>query len=194
MQRLFVAVTLPHAVRDRLAGLMCGAPGAKWTLRENLHLTLRFVGAVDEGAAADIDAALTQVDCPPFDLTLDGVGLFGTLRRPRTLWAGVAPSVGLTQLQARVEAAAQRVGQAAEGRKFAPHVTLARFDGAAGDRLGRYLEGNNLFRAGPFMVNGFSLMRSHLGRDGAFYEELRRYGANDAAPDAEDWTNQPESG
>lgn len=191
MLRLFVALTLPAAVRDRLCGLMGGVPGARWVPNENLHLTLRFIGDVDEGAAADLDAELSRTPFAPFKLTLEGMGVFGASRRPRALWAGVAPSPELDILQGRVEAAAQRAGQPAETRKFTPHVTLARLKGGD-DRLGRFLESNGLFRAGPFDVTGFSLMRSRLGGGDPIYDEVNRYG--DDAPDAEDWTDGPENG
>lgn len=194
MLRLFVALTLPADVRARLCGLMGGVPGARWVSNQNLHLTLRFIGEVDEGAAADLDAELARAPFTPFALTLEGVGVFGASRRPRALWAGVASSAELDILQGRVEAAAQRAGQPAETRKFMPHVTLARLNGG-GDRLGRFLESNGLFRARPFEVGGFSLMRSRLGGGDPVYDEVSRYG-DDAADggDGEDWTDGPENG
>lgn len=191
MLRLFVALTLPADVRERLRGLMGGLPGARWVPVENLHLTLRFIGEVDEGAAADLDAELARAPFTPFTLTLEGVGVFGASRRPRSLWVGVAPSAALDILQGRVEAAAQRAGRPAETRKFMPHVTLARLTGG-GDRLGRFLASNGLFRAGPFDVGGFSLMRSRLGGGDPVYDEVYRYGAD--AQDGEDWTDGLENG
>lgn len=191
MLRLFVALTLPADMRERLCGLMGGLPGARWVPSENLHITLRFIGEVDEGAAADLDAELARAPFAPFTLTLEGVGVFGASRRPRALWAGVAPSAELDILQGRVEAAALRAGQPAETRKFTPHVTLARLTGG-GDRLGRFLASNGLFRAPPFEVAGFSLMRSRLGGGDPVYDEVCRYGAD--AQDGEDWTDGPENG
>lgn len=195
MLRLFVALTLPADVRARLCGLMGGVPGARWVPGENLHLTLRFIGDVDEGAAADLDAEMARAPFAPFKLTLEGVGVFGASRRPRALWVGVAPSAELDILQGRVEAAAQRAGQPAETRKFMAHVTLARLNGG-GDRLGRFLASNGLFRAGPFAVTGFSLMRSRLGGGDPIYDEISRYGddAVDGAEDGEDWTDGLENG
>ena len=114
MLRLFVALTLPADIRERVCGLMGGVPGARWVPAENLHLTLRFIGDVDEGAADDLDAALARTQFAPFMLTLEGVGVFGASRRPRALWVGVSPSAELDILQGRVEAAALRAGQPAE--------------------------------------------------------------------------------
>lgn len=190
MLRLFTAILLPDDICDSLCGLTGGVPGARWTHPHDLHLTLRFVGETDEGTAADLDAALTQVEISPFDLTLAGVGIFGGERKPRALWAGVTAGPELSVLQGRVEAAAQRAGLPAETRKFVPHVTLARLNGG-GERLGRFLVEHSLFRAAPFPVTGFSLMESRPGGAGPIYRELRRYGADGPGTL---WTDEAENG
>ena len=89
MIRLFVALELPATVRERLAGLGGGVPGARWTEVHNLHLTVRFIGEVENGLIPDIDEALAGVSAPAFDLVLDGVGQFGSGSRSRILWGGV---------------------------------------------------------------------------------------------------------
>lgn len=176
MIRLFVALDFPPEVRERLAGLGGGVPGARWTEADNLHLTLRFIGEVPDDMAADIDAALAEIESPAFDLVLDGVGMFGSGRSARVLWAGVERSEPLTRLQSKVESALVRCGLPAEERKFSPHVTLARLRDAPKERLGRFLEERGLFRAGPMRIDRFTLYRSHLGKGGAVYEALREYG------------------
>jgi len=176
MIRLFVALDFPADVRDRLAGLGGGVPGARWTDSENLHLTLRFIGEVPEDTAADIDQALSEIEAPGFDLVLDGVGMYGSSRNARILWAGVERSEPLVHLQSKVESALVRCGLAAEERKFSPHVTLARLRDAPKERIGRFLEERGLFRAGPMRIGHFTLYRSHLGKGGAVYEALREYG------------------
>ncbi|HEY0835711.1 MAG TPA: RNA 2',3'-cyclic phosphodiesterase [Azospirillum sp.] len=175
MLRLFVALDFPADVRDRLAGLGGGVPGARWTEADNLHLTLRFIGDVPGDTAADIDAALAEVEAPAFDLVLDGVGVFGQGRNARVLWAGVERSDALTRLQAKVESAIVRCGLPAEERRFSPHVTLARLKNAPPERIGRFIEERGLFRAGPFPIGHFTLYRSHLGKGAAVYEALREY-------------------
>ena len=89
MIRLFVALPLPAAIRERLAGLGGGVPGARWTEVQNLHLTIRFIGEVENGLIPDIDEALAGVSAPALDLVLDGVGQFGSGSRSRILWGGV---------------------------------------------------------------------------------------------------------
>ena len=92
MIRLFVAIDLPQPVCDRLAGMGGGVPNARWVPPENMHLTLRFVGEVENGLAQDIDTALTKLHAPGFDIELDGIGFFGKASAARVLWAGVRRS------------------------------------------------------------------------------------------------------
>jgi 2'-5' RNA ligase len=173
--RLFVAVPLPEAVRDRLAGLGAGLPGARWVEADNMHVSLRFIGEVDEGAAEDLDAALSAIHGAAFDLSLAGVGCFESGRRVRVVWAGVNPSPALTHLHGKVESAVVRSGFGPERRKFKPHVTLARLKNTPVGKVGGFLEAGHGFAAGPVPVTRFTLYRSHLTRDGAHYEALAEY-------------------
>lgn len=175
MIRAFVALGLPDDLRERLAGLAGGVPGGRWVEPRNLHLTLRFIGETDQGRLADLDQELGQIAAPPFDLTLEGVGQFGSGRKIHTLWAGVEPSEALAHLQAKVESAVVRAGFAPEGRRFTPHVSLARLGGGPPERVMRFLAGNGLFRSRPFPVESFALYESHLGRAGPDYAVLAVY-------------------
>jgi 2'-5' RNA ligase len=175
MMRLFVGLGLPEGLGRRLAVLNGGLPGARWVTQENMHVTLRFIGEVDRAAAEDIDAGLAAVSAPGFDLHLRGVGTFGQGAKARALWVGVEPCEALGFLQAKVESAVVRAGQPPEGRKFTPHVTLARFAQADAHRLQMFVEGNSLFRAGPWSVAQFTLFESRLGKGGSVYTPLADY-------------------
>jgi 2'-5' RNA ligase len=175
MIRLFVGLEPPPEIRDRLAGLAGGVPGARWIEPGNLHLTLRFIGEVEDGMLADIHETLSGVSAPAFDLVLEGTGRFGTGARTRSLWAGVERNAALQHLQQKVESAVVRAGLPAEERKFSPHVTLARLKDAPAERVGRFLEERGLFRAGPFRVDHFTLFESRPGRGGPVYVPLGRY-------------------
>lgn len=175
MIRLFIGIAMPESVTDRLSQLASGLPGARWVAPENYHLTLRFVGAVDEGMAADIDAALDLVSAQPPVLTLSGLGCFGTGHKQRALWAGVEPSDALAHLQAKIESACVRSGLPAEERKFTPHVTLATLGDTPSAKLATYMGANGLFRAGPFTPDAYHLYESQWGRSGPTYLPLRDY-------------------
>ena len=169
MIRLFVGVAPPDDVRRRLAGICGGVPGARWTAAENFHLTLRFIGDVDEGDAEDFAHALAGVRVAAFDVTLAGVGHFGSADEARVLWAGVGKNRALIQLQRAVESALVRAGLPPEDRRFTPHVTLARLTDAPLPRVSAFLAQNALFRAGPFAVDGFTLFSSHRRAEGPLY-------------------------
>lgn len=174
--RLFIGLGVPEGLGQRLAILAGGLPGARWVAPENMHLTLRFIGEVSRDVAEDIDEMLAGVSAPGFDLHLQGVGIFGQGTKTRAVWVGVQPSDPLNFLQAKVESAVVRGGQPPEGRKFTPHITLARFSGHTdANRTQHFIEGNNLFRAGPWTVDRFTLFESHLGKGGSVYTPLADY-------------------
>ena len=174
--RLFVAIRPPAPVRDALLDAMHGVEGARWQDDDQLHLTLRYVGEVDLHIANDLAGALDSLRFDPFDLAVRGTGIFERRGRAHTLWAGIEQSRELATLQARVERTCQAVGLAAEGRKFAPHVTLARLNTASGT-VAPFLArtGDALF--GAISVDNFWLYESHLRAEGSLYERVRRYSA-----------------
>ena len=169
MLRLFVAIALPEDIRTRLSMLCGGVPGARWLSPETMHLTIRFIGEVPESTLSDIELALRQVHAPGFEIMLDGVGSFGNGDRPRVIWAGVERSPALDHLHGKIESALVRSGLPPEGRKFTPHVTLARLKGAKRGRVGDFLAAHNPFRAGPVRIRQFTLFSSFLSHSGAIH-------------------------
>ncbi|MGQ0662340.1 MAG: RNA 2',3'-cyclic phosphodiesterase [Pseudomonadota bacterium] len=175
MVRLFVGLELPEDVRQRLSGLCAGVPGAKWVGLQNLHVSLRFIGEVGEGEAEDIDAALAAVRTRRFELTLAGVGHFESGGQVRTLWVGVEKNAEVMALRGRVESALVRVGLAPAGRRFLPHVTLARLRDAPRARISAFLAHHALLRAGPVPVDRFTLYSSFLQASGAIHHPEADY-------------------
>ena len=174
MIRLFTAIEIPESLRMRLSLLQGGVPGARWSPPENLHLTLRFIGEVDEATANDIDDVLGSLRAPAFELTLKGVGEFGG-RDAHALWAGVAPSEPLHRLVAKIESALQRMGLEAETRKYTPHVTLARLRDAPAAKVREFLGTHAPFDSGLFRVRSFALYSSHPSAHGSLYRAERDY-------------------
>ncbi|RAU23779.1 RNA 2',3'-cyclic phosphodiesterase [Paramagnetospirillum kuznetsovii] len=174
MIRLFVGLDLPPALDERIAALGVGLPGARWVPARNLHLTLRFIGEVDEDTAEEIHYGLARLDVPGFDLTLTGLGLFGDSRRAHTLWLGVETSEPLGLLARLVDGAVVRAGCKPEPRRFSPHVSLARLKEADPARLQSFISEAPVFRART-PISDFALFRSVLHRDGPEYDVLERY-------------------
>ena len=177
--RLFVALALPHETRARLSRLATGLPGVRWLPPENYHLTLRFLGEMPGHRAEELDLALAALRGKQFTLQLSGVGVFEKSGRAQALWAGVARNERLHHLQNKIETAVQRIGFEPERRRFSPHVTVARLDGARLDggavKLVEWMQAHNLLRAEPVQVTHFTLFSSQLGKDGAVYTEEVEY-------------------
>ena len=126
MPRLFTGLEVPAAIGARLATQRGGLPGARWIEPENYHVTLRFLGDIDDAVAEDVIAALAEArPRDPVPIALDAVDAFGG-ERPRALYARVVPHPDLMDLQAEHERLVRQAGIAPETRKFTPHVTLAR--------------------------------------------------------------------
>ncbi|MCF6291054.1 MAG: RNA 2',3'-cyclic phosphodiesterase [Desulfobacterales bacterium] len=169
MPRLFTAIDLPARIKMQLVDLGFGIPGARWLAADQVHLTLCFIGEVDGAVFKDIREALTEVRSPGFSLRLKGVGHFPPRKAPRVLWAGVEANEALVRLRNQVQATLVRQGLKPEGRKYSPHITLARLNNAPANKIGQFLAGNNLFTSKPFAVAEFHLFCSRLTPKGAIH-------------------------
>ena len=168
MPRLFTGLEIPAELGETLAMLRGGLPGARWIDPENYHLTLRFIGDVDDDIALEIASVLGRVRRGSFDLRLDGLSSFGG-RKPRAVVAAVAPQPAVMELQAEHERLMQRVGLDPEGRKYKPHVTLARLRDSSSFEVAEYLSARGAFRSSPFPVSRFVLFSSRASVGGGPY-------------------------
>lgn len=169
MRRLFVALEMPDVIGNQLSGMLSGVPDARWVGPENFHLTLRFIGEVDAGVEEEIAYSLSRLRVPSFELALEGLGSFETRGRLRALWVGVRAEPALLALRNKVENAVVAAGLPAEGRKFKPHVTLARFSGTPVAAAGPYLAMHAGVRSTAFPVESMILFESKLGHGGPTY-------------------------
>ncbi len=174
--RLFVAINPPEAVRERIgAGTaeLRRLGGVRWVDPDALHVTLKFIGASDEGRADEVVASLRRVAAghAPFDVGLSGVGAFPSLRRPRVVWVGTAPSPELARLQGEIEAALEELGIEREERGFSAHITLGRARrGSAVDAQRLESLARRAAIRGSWRVENVDLMESRLRPTGAVYE------------------------
>jgi len=171
-------VLLPDIVRQQLSAaaerLRRHATDVAWVAPGNLHITLKFLGHVDEARVPALTSALRAAlaDRRAFDVAVRGLGAFPSPTRPRVLWAGLEDATGgMTALAERVDACCGRLGFPSETRAFAAHVTLgrvreARRQPALAEALARPAD------FGGVRVDRVSLMRSELSPHGARYSEL----------------------
>ena len=176
MLRLFVALPLPDSVKHSLEPLARGLGDVRWLTPDQQHLTLRFIGEVDNGRLDEVADALALVEGWPFEVRLEGLGHFPPRGEPRVLWVGIEKNPDLKSLKWRIDRALADVGLGPETRKFAPHVTLARIRGPLSqDRLATYLMRHSLYRSERFPVSDFHLYSSWLKPAGAEHQIEARY-------------------
>lgn len=184
--RLFVALAVPEAIKQELAGLQtawqrsagAAAAAVKWVRTDSVHLTLKFLGAVPAAQASLLRLALDDAlrGSRPPTVRLSAAGVFPSPQRPRVLWVGLAGDIdALAALQERVERALAPLGFPPEGR-FTPHLTLGRVRDDTPPALCRAL-GEALPTLGRpagafFLLDVVHLMRSELRPAGARYMSL----------------------
>ncbi len=172
--RLFLAIPIPEPAAERLLALETDVPGASWRAAEQLHLTLRFIGEVNEAIARDIDTEVGRILAAPFEIALEGAGSFGG-REPSALWAGVRDCPALVQLAGACESAIRNAGLPPEPRRYKPHVTLAYLHGTRDVEVAHFLSDAAEFRSTPFIVDHFCMYSSRATRSGSHYVEEAVY-------------------
>jgi RNA 2',3'-cyclic 3'-phosphodiesterase len=179
MQRLFVGIELPEKVRavvDKAkAQLEPKLKSAKWVRRENLHLTVKFLGYRPEETVPETKAALTEAvaACRTFSVEITDFGAFPSLKRARILWLGVRPDPRLQRLYEGIDKALEGLGLEPEKRAFKPHITVARIKRPELIDL-QGVEGP--VGAAPLLleIKEVTLFLSRLSPKGAEYERLAR--------------------
>ena len=179
MPRLFIAVDLPGTMKKNLETMFLGIPGARWVALDQLHLTVRFIGEVDGALFLDIKNTLEEVSISPFGIQLKGVGHFPPRGAPRVIWVGLEKSEPVQLLRKKIDGALLQIGLEPEGRKFSPHITLARLKNTPLQKVADFLSANGLFSQEPFQIDDFKLYSSTLTPKGAIHKVERVYYLNE---------------
>jgi 2'-5' RNA ligase len=182
MIRAFIAVDIPDAVRASVAEAQARLKRApvsvkiSWTKIENWHLTLQFLGYVDEAVTSVIASALDGLakTHSSFDLAIGGAGAFPNEHRPRVLWVGCDDRDGkLKALAGAVQGAMKELGFEPEDREFSAHLTLARMRfPRPDDALTRALDSIRNAAFGTMRVEAMHLFESQLQPQGPVYRKL----------------------
>ncbi|SFR76080.1 2'-5' RNA ligase [Marinobacter daqiaonensis] len=175
MPRLFFGLELPEECKGILLDLACGIPGARWQSRDQLHLTLLFLGQVEPERVPSVVTGMDGLPLEAFSLRLRGTGCFGDPEKPRNLWAGVAPEAPVAALHQEVDRRMQGCGFAPETRDFRPHVTLARFGRRKAGSVAAFLDRNQALSTPSFIISSVSLFASTPGKEGSRYEVFARF-------------------
>jgi 2'-5' RNA ligase len=191
--RLFIALDIDDAIRERLARFVDGvrnfAPDGRWVKPESLHVTLKFIGEQPDAAVGKIKEALGTVAAVTTEINFRGYGFFPTAKSARVFWIGMEAGAALAALAAAIDDKTAGLGIPKEDRAFSPHLTLARAAGGSGSpRRQRRDRPNRAFsylqeklsalpspEFGTMTPREFFLYRSQLSPKGSKYTKLERF-------------------
>jgi len=191
--RLFIALDIDDAVRERLARFLDGvrnfAPDARWVKPESLHVTLKFIGEQPDPAVEKIKQTLTEICAPASKIEFRGYGFFPNPKSARVFWIGMESGPQLSHLAAAIDAKMATLGIPKEDRPFSPHLTLARAAGGSGAPHWRKGDGPNrsfsylqeklsalpIPEFGTMTPRDFFLYQSQLSPKGSKYTKLAKF-------------------
>ena len=182
--RVFCAIALPEEVREHISQHQTrvreAVPSARisWTRKENLHLTLKFLATVPISRVENLSSATARAtgDSRPFDIKLEGPGVFPSSGNPHVLWIGVKDESGsLALLNQRVQDECLKEGFAREERPFHPHLTLGRLRASKEGRAIARTHTRMVFEPAVVAVTELLIIRSELSSDGSKYTVISRH-------------------
>lgn len=179
--RCFLAIELPESILNRIGevqrALKSSKADVRWVNPENIHLTLKFFGNIEE---FQIESIVKSIEEPirttsPISIAVQGIGAFPGLKNPRVIWVGLNDErKELVPFQNRLERELEKVGFQPEDRPFHPHLTLGRMRSNQGkDELVRGMERYREEEFGNFQVERVVLFKSDLRPTGPIYTVLR---------------------
>jgi 2'-5' RNA ligase len=188
MIRTFIAVELDPTLKQAIAGVQDMlkrelhrlTPGVRmqWVRTDSIHLTLKFLGDIEESQVGDILQALEHAggDHAPFSVDVKGFGVFPDLRGPRVLWMGFSGDTDrLIRLAGSIDAALTPLGFPVEQKPYTPHLTLARVKEQS-RTIGKALADSGVMREpacrGTLPVQAVALMKSERAPSGSIYSRL----------------------
>lgn len=183
VRRLFFAVSLPPQTQERALKLVLSfnipENQVRWVRRENLHITLKFLGDVEtEKIPAICDAArLVTGRFSPIAMKLAGLGVFPNHERPRVVWIGAEGEIEiLASLEAALSQALEPLGFAADERRYTPHITIGRVkNDMARGKISRIIRDGLHTQIGDASVESISLYESSLKQGGPVYSVIETF-------------------
>ena len=181
--RSFIAIELPPQIKlnikDIQNRLKSSGSDVRWMRPESIHLTLKFLGNIEQERIPEISTVIEQCSTgnPSFMLDVCSLGAFPNERNPKVVWVGTKDeSRHLHKLQRTLEKGLSKIGFREEKRAFSPHLTLGRVKSPKKKReLAQKLEDYRQCECGTFEAKEVCLLKSELKPGGAVYTKLRTF-------------------
>lgn len=180
MRRIFIAADIPLNMREKMAALKRDIKGVRWYDANHIHLTMRFIGEVEDEVAGRVQQALYSIEAPAIELVSDGIGLFFAKKRPRVIWVGLQPAEPLKELRSRIDEALQDIDLPEDKKAFKPHVTIGKCKksvdkGSVLDLKDDYGD----WKEAEGRLTSLTLFSSSLSPEGAIHTPLEHYPLNE---------------
>lgn len=178
--RLFIAVKLDGNIMKNISDFMKKLPdtkgGVKWVETENIHLTLKFLGEVNEDRLGEIKNQLSKIKVEQMNLKSKGTGAFPTLSRPRVFWIGLEGETNqLKSMAKEIDEKLNKLGFEKEARAFSAHITIGRVKTHANEDVLTFLKNHIDKEFGEMVIDCFYLIQSILKKEGPKYKVLETF-------------------
>jgi len=175
MPRLFVAIDMPEDLRGKICELRRNLPGVRWTNREQIHMTLSFIGDSDDEHFEEIRASLSEIIFNPLQLEMTSSGFFPNERRPSVFWLGCMENPALSKLKNDIDDILEMNGVQRDKRRFTPHITIARLKDIPSKEIVKLRDIYMGMFPQVFAVGEFILYSSILTSNGATHAKEKTY-------------------
>jgi len=169
MIRLFTAIPIPKDIRREVNLMQGGIEKALWTDLDNYHITLSFIGNVDDYVERDVFSILSTITMKSFEINFNGMDTFSKGDKLSHLWTGIDNSDPIRELKKRIDSLLKHHRIQYDDRKFTPHMSLARLRNVDELQVVKFIREHNLYKSRPFKVNEFVLYKSFKGKSGTTY-------------------------
>ncbi len=179
MIRTFIAIEIPAEIKQKIVKFQESINikyfPVRWTKAQNMHITLKFIGEIEENLVDKINKELMTPPplSEPFEISISGTGVFPNPQKPRVMWTGIRDGVNkLTDLSKKVENILLEYGISKEERNFKPHLTIGRFRGRLKIEDNKKYFSPDLLNTGSFEVSEILFVKSILNPTGAEYSNI----------------------
>jgi len=166
---------VPVAIKKKVASFIGEIPNARWIKPDNYHITIRFIGSVENWQTYEIDSMMKTISFMPFSIKIKEFDFFIKPHRRTKILLKIEKSSHLKELREKIESAIYRCGFNSERRKFIPHITLARINKINKLHLQEFLKNKSPINLSEIYIDRFVLFQSHIGKLGANYQKICEY-------------------